>query len=158
MSLECAGRARQRRRFGSRGIIKAASRCACYRTPNRFARSLASKAVAMIKLPHDFQVELTSPNPMTRIDHIHAREILDSRGNPTVEADVTLQSGVMGRAAVPSSTARRTNRIWARTQSWRRRWPWHGRPRALRVSLCLRDGPKDSGLRYSSIRRRLDFI
>jgi enolase len=42
---------------------------------------------------------------MTRIDHIHAREILDSRGNPTVEADVTLQSGVMGRAAVPSGAS-----------------------------------------------------
>jgi enolase len=42
---------------------------------------------------------------MTRIDHIHAREILDSRGNPTVEADVTLQSGVTGRAAVPSGAS-----------------------------------------------------
>ena len=42
---------------------------------------------------------------MTRIDHIQAREILDSRGNPTVEADVTLQSGVMGRAAVPSGAS-----------------------------------------------------
>src|SRR6202162_6587605 len=42
---------------------------------------------------------------MTHIDHINAREILDSRGNPTVEADVTLQSGVMGRAAVPSGAS-----------------------------------------------------
>jgi enolase len=42
---------------------------------------------------------------MTLIDHIHAREILDSRGNPTVEADVTLQSGVMGGAAVPSGAS-----------------------------------------------------
>ncbi|MDP1857618.1 MAG: hypothetical protein Q8K82_03050, partial [Gemmatimonadaceae bacterium] len=32
---------------------------------------------------------------------IHAREILDSRGNPTVEVDVTLDDGTMGRAAVP---------------------------------------------------------
>ena len=59
----------------------------------------------MIKLPLAFQAELTSQNPMTRIDHIHAREVLDSRGNPTVEADVTLQSGVMGRAAVPSGAS-----------------------------------------------------
>src|SRR4051812_43974216 len=36
---------------------------------------------------------------------IHAREILDSRGNPTVEADVILSSGVMGRAAVPSGAS-----------------------------------------------------
>jgi enolase len=42
---------------------------------------------------------------MTEIDHIQAREILDSRGNPTVEADVTLAGGVMGRAAVPSGAS-----------------------------------------------------
>ena len=36
---------------------------------------------------------------------IHAREILDSRGNPTVEVDVTLQSGAAGRAAVPSGAS-----------------------------------------------------
>ena len=42
---------------------------------------------------------------MSRIDHIHAREILDSRGNPTVEADVTLVGGAMGRAAVPSGAS-----------------------------------------------------
>ena len=37
---------------------------------------------------------------MTGIADIHAREILDSRGNPTVEVDVTLETGAMGRAAV----------------------------------------------------------
>src|SRR6267142_6921976 len=42
---------------------------------------------------------------MTQIDHIQAREILDSRGNPTVEADVTLIGGVTGRAAVPSGAS-----------------------------------------------------
>ena len=42
--------------------------------------------------------------PATIAD-IHAREILDSRGNPTVEADVILTSGVMGRAAVPSGAS-----------------------------------------------------
>ena len=36
------------------------------------------------------------------IKRIIAREILDSRGNPTVEVDVTLECGAMGRAAVPS--------------------------------------------------------
>ena len=39
------------------------------------------------------------------ITNIHAREILDSRGNPTVEADVVLASGVIGRAAVPSGAS-----------------------------------------------------
>ena len=42
---------------------------------------------------------------MTKITEIHAREILDSRGNPTVEADVVLASGVRGRAAVPSGAS-----------------------------------------------------
>jgi enolase len=42
---------------------------------------------------------------MTAIVNIHAREILDSRGNPTVEVDVTLESGVVGRAAVPSGAS-----------------------------------------------------
>ena len=42
---------------------------------------------------------------MSQIDRIHAREILDSRGNPTVEADVILVSGERGRAAVPSGAS-----------------------------------------------------
>ncbi len=42
---------------------------------------------------------------MTAIADIHAREILDSRGNPTVEVEVTLDNGTMGRAAVPSGAS-----------------------------------------------------
>ncbi len=42
---------------------------------------------------------------MSTIIDIHAREILDSRGNPTVEVDVTLEDGSMGRAAVPSGAS-----------------------------------------------------
>ncbi|MBF8250570.1 MAG: Eno [Deltaproteobacteria bacterium] len=42
---------------------------------------------------------------MTLIEDIHAREILDSRGNPTIEVDVLLECGVMGRAAVPSGAS-----------------------------------------------------
>lgn len=42
---------------------------------------------------------------MTAIIDIHARQILDSRGNPTVEVDVHLESGAMGRAAVPSGAS-----------------------------------------------------
>ena len=42
---------------------------------------------------------------MSQIVKIHARQILDSRGNPTVECDVLLESGVMGRAAVPSGAS-----------------------------------------------------
>ena len=40
-----------------------------------------------------------------KISKIHAREILDSRGNPTVEVEVTLENGVMGRASVPSGAS-----------------------------------------------------
>src|SRR5215470_9698930 len=42
---------------------------------------------------------------MTAIADVHAREILDSRGNPTVEVDVTLETGTIGRAAVPSGAS-----------------------------------------------------
>lgn len=42
---------------------------------------------------------------MSKIKSIHAREIIDSRGNPTVEADVILESGTLGRAAVPSGAS-----------------------------------------------------
>src|SRR3978361_10911 len=42
---------------------------------------------------------------MSEIVDITAREILDSRGNPTIEADVLLESGAMGRAAVPSGAS-----------------------------------------------------
>ncbi|MBK7763647.1 MAG: phosphopyruvate hydratase [Bacteroidetes bacterium] len=42
---------------------------------------------------------------MSFITHVHARQILDSRGNPTVEAEVYTDSGIMGRAAVPSGAS-----------------------------------------------------
>ncbi|MEE8282962.1 MAG: phosphopyruvate hydratase [candidate division NC10 bacterium] len=42
---------------------------------------------------------------MSQIVHIRAREILDSRGNPTIEVDVSLESGAFGRAAVPSGAS-----------------------------------------------------
>ena len=42
---------------------------------------------------------------MTAIVDIHAREILDSRGNPTVEVDILLETGATGRAAVPSGAS-----------------------------------------------------
>ena len=42
---------------------------------------------------------------MTTITHVHAREILDSRGNPTLEAEVGLSDGSLGRAAVPSGAS-----------------------------------------------------
>jgi len=51
------------------------------------------------------EADLSSPNGMTTISEITAREILDSRGNPTVEAEVFLADGSSGRAAVPSGAS-----------------------------------------------------
>ena len=42
---------------------------------------------------------------MSQIEHVHARQILDSRGNPTVEVELSLRSGAWGRAAVPSGAS-----------------------------------------------------
>ncbi len=42
---------------------------------------------------------------MSYISDIHARQILDSRGNPTVEVDVITDNGIIGRAAVPSGAS-----------------------------------------------------
>ena len=42
---------------------------------------------------------------MSKIKKIKAREILDSRGNPTVEVDVVLDNGILGRAAIPSGAS-----------------------------------------------------
>src|SRR5574344_3043292 len=42
---------------------------------------------------------------MPIITQIHARQIIDSRGNPTIEVDVTTESGALGRAAVPSGAS-----------------------------------------------------
>ena len=41
----------------------------------------------------------------TKIARVHGRQIIDSRGNPTVEADVILEGGALGRAAVPSGAS-----------------------------------------------------
>jgi enolase len=48
---------------------------------------------------------MSTSSALTLIDNVHAREILDSRGNPTVEVDVHLMDGSMGRAAVPSGAS-----------------------------------------------------
>jgi enolase len=58
------------------------------------------------------RIERAHPNvhqqryaPMTAIVDVHARQIIDSRGNPTVEVDITLEDGSFGRAAVPSGAS-----------------------------------------------------
>ena len=46
---------------------------------------------------------------MSAIAQVHAREVLDSRGNPTVEAEVVTESGARGRALVPSGASTGTH-------------------------------------------------
>src|SRR5437764_14672163 len=42
---------------------------------------------------------------MSQIEHVHARQILDSRGNPTIEVELSVRSGAHGHAAVPSGAS-----------------------------------------------------
>ena len=56
------------------------------------------------KLPPTRQ-QRGAPDPMSIIEHIAGREVLDSRGNPTVEVEVILESGATGRAMVPSGAS-----------------------------------------------------
>ena len=49
---------------------------------------------------------------MSIITSVHGRQILDSRGNPTVEVDVTLSDGSFGRAAVPSGASTGVHEAW----------------------------------------------
>jgi enolase len=70
-------------------------------------QSTAGKALAVDRRPklNDRLQHRILRTDMTEIVSIRAREILDSRGNPTVEADVILESGALGRAAVPSGAS-----------------------------------------------------
>ena len=70
----------------------------------------------------------------TRLERVHGREILDSRGNPTVEVEVVTSDGALGRAAVPS-----------------------GASTGAREALELRDGDKS---RYfgKGVRKAVDFV
>jgi len=62
---------------------------------------------------------------MTAIAHINAREILDSRGNPTLEVDVHLESGAMGRVAVPSGASTGAHEAMERRDGGKSRY--HGK-------------------------------
>ena len=70
--------------------------------------SAAGEALAVGRRPRlneRLQHHILMRNEMTEIVAIRAREVLDSRGNPTVEADVILESGALGRAIVPSGAS-----------------------------------------------------
>ncbi len=68
---------------------------------------------------------------MSAIQHLTARMILDSRGNPTVEVDVQLVSGVMGRAAVPSGASTGTREALELRDGDKKRWMGKGVSKAI---------------------------
>jgi enolase len=68
---------------------------------------------------------------MTAIVHVHARQILDSRGNPTVEVDVALDDGSMGRAAVPSGASTGAHEAVELRDGDQRRWGGKGVEKAV---------------------------
>jgi len=67
----------------------------------------------------------------TSIARINAREILDSRGNPTVEVDVHLESGAMGRAAVPSGASTGEHEAWELRDGDKKRYGGKGVSKAV---------------------------
>ena len=67
----------------------------------------------------------------TGISRIHAREILDSRGNPTIEVDVRLESGALGRAAVPSGASTGEHEAWELRDGDKRRFGGKGVKKAM---------------------------
>jgi enolase len=90
---------------------------------------------------------------MSRITDIRAREILDSRGNPTLEAEVILDSGVLGRAAVPSGASTGTREAVELRDADPRRYGGKGVLKAvehvntvLRAALLGRDPRDQAGL------------
>ncbi|MEE0804867.1 MAG: phosphopyruvate hydratase, partial [Prevotellamassilia sp.] len=66
-----------------------------------------------------------------RITNVYAREILDSRGNPTVEVDVTLENGLVGRASVPSGASTGVNEAIELRDGDPRRYGGRGVKRAV---------------------------
>jgi enolase len=95
---------------------------------------------------------------MSKITDIKGREILDSRGNPTVEADVTLDSGARGRAAVPSGASTGTREAVELRDGDARRYLGKGVRKAvanvngeLRQALLGRDGADQEGIDHRLI-------
>ena len=77
---------------------------------------------------------------MSRITGVHGREIIDSRGNPTVEAEVTLASGAQGRAAVPSGASTGSREAVELRDGDKRRFQGKGVLKAVKnVNTVLRE-------------------
>src|SRR5919199_2074419 len=82
---------------------------------------------------------------MSIIEQVHAREILDSRGNPTVEVEIILESGEMGRAAVPSGASTGEHEAVELRDGDKRRYGGRGVQRAV-ANVNERIAPEIAGL------------
>jgi enolase len=80
----------------------------------------------------------------TSIQKVHAREILDSRGNPTVEVDVRLESGALGRAAVPSGASTGEHEAWELRDGDKKRYGGKGVLKAV-ANVNQKIGPAIKG-------------
>jgi enolase len=81
--------------------------------------------------------------PRTSISRIRAREILDSRGNPTIEVDVRLEDGVLGRAAIPSGASTGEHEAWEMRDGDKTRFAGKGVKKAVanvneKIALALK--------------------
>ena len=91
-----------------------------------------------------------------KIEKVHAREIIDSRGNPTVEVEVTLENGVMGRASVPSGASTGENEALELRDGDKRRFGGKG---VLKAVENVNDiiAPELKGFRITD-QRAIDYM
>ena len=82
---------------------------------------------------------------MSEIVRVHGREILDSRGNPTVEVDVELMNGALGRAAVPSGASTGANEAVELRDTKSKRYRGKGVQRAVK-NVCEAIAPELIGV------------
>ena len=98
---------------------------------------------------------------MSKIVDIRGREILDSRGNPTVEADVDLESGAVGRAAVPSGASTGTREAVELRDGDKKRYLGKGVLKAVaNVNGEISDGARSAWMRATrrrSTRRMIEL-
>ena len=92
---------------------------------------------------------------MSEIISVHAREILDSRGNPTVEAEVALISGVVGRASVPSGASTGEHEVLELRDGDRNRYLGRGVRKAV-YNVKHKIGPEIIGMNALQ-QRKIDY-
>ena len=93
----------------------------------------------------------------TSIQQIHGREILDSRGNPTIEVDVRLEGGAIGRAAVPSGASTGEHEAWELRDGDKKRYGGKGVLKAVaNVNGTIASALKGWDARENEPQKRLE--